>query len=211
MRYLYLILLLFVPACTATVIVPKAQPGSQIDMGGERLSKTEKGVQLSVRLHEVTVRPSPADQNYTSFWVEVANQRNVQLPLKNTDFLLIDDQGRQYSSVDPAELVERLTDAAPYLVPYPYVGFYYLEDSTRAQLDTRFSSESSYFSSRRPEYIASDALPEVSILPASNVSGAIYFAAELRTMNSFRLTYQVGSLPGQKTFQMTFPFAVEKK
>ncbi len=211
MRYLFLIFLFILPACSATVIAPKAQPGSQIDMNGERLIKAKKGVQLSLRLHEITVRPSPADQNYTSFWVEVANQRNLQLPLKHTDFLLIDGQGQQYLPIDPADLVERLTDAAPYLVPYPYVGFYYLEDSARSQLDTLFRSESSYFSSRRPEYIATEALPNVGVLPAANVSGAIYFAVELRTMNSFRLIYQVGALPGQKSFQMIVPFTVEKK
>ena len=210
-RIFSLVLLFCLTACSATLIAPQTQVGSQIDMAGERISQVEKGVQLAVKLHEVTVRPSPTDQNYVSFWVEVTNQRNVQLPLVYTDFLLIDDQGRQYQSVDPAGLVEQLTDTAPYLVPYPYVGFYYLQDSLRAQLDSQFRSESSYFDSRRPEYLASEALPGGSVLPASTVAGAIYFPAELRTMSGFRLRYQIGALPGQKSFQISLPFTVEKK
>lgn len=180
-------------------------------MDGQRIGRAEKGVYLSAKLHEAIMRPSPADQNYCSFWIEVTNQRNVMLPLNFTDFLLVDDEGRQYRPLDPAQVVTQLTDSAPYLIPYPYVGFYYLEDSVRAQADTQFRSESSYFSSRRPEYIATDALPVGEVLPASSVQGAIYFAAELRTMNSFQIRYQIGALSGQKSHLISLPFLVEEK
>lgn len=209
-RYLSLLFILLITACSATVIKPQPQGSSQIDMDGQRIRHTIKGVQLAVRVHEAGVRPSPTDQNYCSFWVEVTNQRSVMLPLAFSDFILVDSQGRQYQSADPAELVIQLTDIVPYLTPYPYVGFYYLDDSFRAQVDNQFRSEGSYFASRRPEYIATDALPNAGVLPASTVAGAIYFPAELRTMNGFRLQYQIGALPGQKSFQMSLPFTVEK-
>lgn len=210
-RYLSILILLFLTACSAMVIAPQPQPGSQVDLDGQRVSRLAKGVRFSAQLHEASVRPSPVNQNYSSFKVEIENQRNVLLPLAYTDFLLVDDQGRQYLPVDPAELVELLTDSAPYLVPYPYVGFYYLEDSARAQLDTQYRSERSYFASRRPEYLATEALPDADVLPASVVAGIIYFPAELRTMSGFEIRYQLGMLPGQESFQLSLPFTVEKK
>lgn len=198
-------------ACASMVIRPVPQTNSQIDTNGQRIVQTVKGVELAAKLHEISVRPSPAQQNYCSFWVEVSNRRNVLLPLSYSDFLLIDAQGRQYQAADPAELVETLTDTSAYLIPYPYVGFYYLEDSIRSQQNTQFRSEKSYFSSRRPEYLKMEAIQSVDVLPAAKVVGAIYFPAELRTMTGFQLRYQLGALPGQKPYQMSLPFAVEKK
>lgn len=210
-RFFSFLLFLLLTACSTISIAPQPQAGSQIDMDGKRIGRAENGAHLSVMLHEAIVRPSPADRNYSSFWVEVTNQRNVMLPLSFTDFLLIDDQGRQFQALDPQQLVEQLTDTVAYLVPYPYVGFYYLEDSVRSHADTQFRSEGDYFASRRPEYLASDALPVGDVLPASSVQGAIYFPAELRTMKSFQLRYLIGALPGQKTYQISLPFLVEDK
>jgi hypothetical protein len=187
------------------------QSGSQLDLDGQRISHSAKGVQLAANLHEANVRPSPAEQNYSSFWIEITNQRNVLLPLSATDFLLIDDQGRQYQAADPEALVEQLAVSVPYLTPYPYVGYYYLQDSVRSQLDNQLRSETNFFSSRRPEYIASEALPEASVSPGAKVAGAIYFPVELRTLTGFQLRYQVGALPGQKNYQISLPFKVEKK
>jgi hypothetical protein len=205
------LLLIALTGCATTRIIPQPQPGSLIDQDGQRINQTLEGVMVSVQVHESSVRPSPAEQNYASFWVEVSNQRNVQLPLRYSDFLLIDEQGLQYQPVDPEELVDILTDSAAYLIPYPYVGFYYLQDSLRARLDTDFRSEGRYFASRRPEFLAREALPSINLLPGAKVAGAVYFAAELRTMNSFQLRYQIGQLAGQKSYYMTLPFIVEKK
>jgi hypothetical protein len=97
------------------------------------------------------------------------------------------------------------------LLPYPYVGYYYLTDSLKGQADNRFSSEGAYYSSRRPEYIQQDALPAAQVLPAATVAGAIYFPVELRQKKSFQLIYQIGALPSQESFQISLPFTVVKK
>jgi len=210
-RYLSLVLFFLLSACSSTLILPEPQPGSQIDMAGQRSSQGIKGIRLAVRLHEAVVRPSPAEQNYASFWVEVYNQRNVLLPLSASDFILLDDQGQQYLTVAANELVEHLSDVAPYLIPYPYVGYYYLEDSLRSAADTRLRGEADYFASRRPRYLKTEALPEAEVLPNATLAGAIYFPVELRQMSRFHLHYQSGALPGQKSYSLSFPFRVEKK
>ncbi|MDX2479528.1 MAG: hypothetical protein QNK24_04230 [Desulfuromusa sp.] len=141
MRFLSLLILLLF-ACSATVITPQPQSASLIDIEDQRISQTTRGVQLPAKLLGAGIRPSLTDQNYCSFWAEVTNQRNGQLPIDFTDFLLIDDQGRQYLPANHAELVEQLTDAVPCLTPYPYIVFYYLGDSVRSQADTQFRSKS---------------------------------------------------------------------
>ncbi|NOY13787.1 MAG: hypothetical protein GXP51_08965 [Deltaproteobacteria bacterium] len=212
LRLLNALLLMFLlTACSSVVISPQPRPGSQIDATGRQVSRTTHGVKLTVKIYDVSVRPSPVEQNYCSFWVTVTNLRDVLLPLKISDFQLIDDQGRQYPAADPDKLSELLTINEPYLIPYPYVGFYYLQDSVLAGADNQFKSESSFYSFRRPESLKLDALPETEVLPAATVAGAIYFPAELRTMRSFSLRYQTGALPGQKSFQISLPFTVEKK
>lgn len=207
----FLIIIILLTSCSSIVISPQPQAGSHIDMAGQRISQTTNGVKLAARIYETSVRPSPAEQNYCSVWIELTNLRSVLLPLQLTDFMLIDNRGRQYQAVKPTDLVERLTLNIPHLIPYPYVGFYYLGDSSRARTNNHLSSEGSYFSSRRPEHIKTDALPLAEVLPASTIAGALYFPAELGTMKSFRLQYQIGTLAGQKTFQISLPFTVEKK
>lgn len=212
MRLVYaLLVLLLLTACSSVVISPKPQAEHQIDNDGQRIGQTVKGVHLTATVREASIRPAPIEQNYCSFWVELTNQRNVLLPLSISDFLLIDTQGHQYKAADPDELLERLTLDAPYLIPYPYVGFYYLQDSFRSRVDNLFTSESRYFASRSPDFIKTDALPIADILPSSTVVGTLYFPAELRNMEGFQLRYQIGHLPGQKSFQISLPFTVEKK
>lgn len=209
-KLLLLLLLVSLPGCAGVKVLPVPDAGSRIDVENQSLVKQRNGVEVAVRLQDLTVRPGPVEKNICSFQIEIANQREVVLPLAHNDFYLIDDQGQQYAAYNPEELIELVKTDLPYLIPYPYVGYYYLNDAVSAQVDNQMRSERSYFPSRRPEFIKLDALPDGKVLPKTKVSGAVYFAAELRTMTGFELRYQAGAVPGQKSFPLSFRFSVEK-
>lgn len=209
-RTILLLIVLFLSGCAGVSIVPQPNSGARVDPVSQAIIQQHDSINVMVRLGEVSVRPAPIEKNYCSFWIEVENNRAVLLPLSFKDFILIDSEGHQFSAQEPDELVSLLKPEIPYLIPYPYVGYYYLGDDARASAADQFRSEASYATSRRPEYIELDALPQTDILPQAKVSGMIYFPAELRSMNGFQIRYHVGALPGQKSFPLNFGFSVEK-
>ncbi len=210
MKKVILLLFFLLSACATLKIVPQAQTGSQVDQESLAVTREIDNISVTVRLADVSVRPAPIEQNYCSFWIEINNQRSSLLPISFKDFTLVDAEGYQYAAHEPAGLVALLKPEVPYLVPFPYVGYYYLGDAERGSAADQFRSKSSFATSRRPELIELEALPEDQLLPHSKVAGKIYFSAELRTMRSFNIHYQVGALPGQKTFPFNFSFSVEK-
>ncbi len=204
------LILMLLCSCAGVIVTPDPRPGIQVDAANTEAQLTREGVSLKVRLAEASVRPSPVEKNICSFWVEIENQRGVLLPVSFTDFQLIADDGTLFQAENPEDLVALLKPQIPLLIPYPYVGYYYLNDSVRGQWDDAFRSELSFSSSRRPELIHSDALPEQTLQPQTKASGMIYFPAELWSMQGFEIRYQVGALAGQKSFPVSIPFSVEK-
>ncbi|HEY5673153.1 MAG TPA: hypothetical protein VIR78_05575 [Malonomonas sp.] len=205
-----LLLCCLLPACAQVNIVPQIQSGSQIDIDSRSINRQQEDISVTVRMADAHVRPSPVEQNYASFWIEVDNQGNTALPLSLQDFTLLDADGHHYAAQSPDELVTLLKPETSYLIPYPYVGYYYLGDSERAKVSDQFRSEASYAGSRRPEYIKLDALPEGEVPPHAKVTGMIYFSAELTRMRSFDVRYQSAPRSGQATLPFNFSFSVEK-
>ena len=196
--------------CAELRFIPQPQPGAEVDLISFTISQQQDSLTVTVRVADARVRPTPVEKNYCSFWIEVSNQRNVLLPLSHADFTLRDAAGHQYPAQAPDQLVALLTAETPYLVPYPYVGYYYLGDAERARAADQFRSEASYATSRRPEYIKLEALPEGDVLPRSKVAGMIYFPADLRPMDSFEVIYQAVAPLAPQLAPLIFRFSVEK-
>ena len=209
MKIFLLILFVFLAGCATVKIVPQTQTGAQVDVDSLAITRQQDKVRVTVRVADVSVRPAPLEKNFCSFWIEITNQRTVLLPLSFSDFILIDADGQQYAAQAADELVALLKPEIPYLIPYPYVGYYYLADQARGRSADQFRSEASYATSRRPEQIELEALPEADVLPQSKVTGKVYFPAELRTMRSFIIRYQSGALMSQKASPLNFSFSVE--
>lgn len=207
---LLLSLFFLLSACAEVRFIPQPQMGAAVDLNSLAVSQQQDSMTVSVRVGDARVRPTPGEKNYCSFWIEVSNQRNLLLSLSYADFTLRDAAGHQFPAQAPDQLVALLTAETPYLVPYPYVGYYYLGDAERARAADQFRSEASYATSRRPEYIKIDALPEGDVLPRSKVAGMIYFPADLRPMGSFEVIYQAAAPLAPQPLPLRFRFSVEK-
>jgi hypothetical protein len=210
MRLLLFCLPILLCACTSTHIVPQLRDGAGRLIGEQVILQQRDQVRARLQLHELAVRPAPLGTNVSSFWVEIENLRDVKLPVSPADFVLITDEGRQVASYDPDELLELTKPAVPYLVPYPYLGYYYLQDAERGFARNSQLSDASFYSSRRPEQIHQNALKAQAVYPSATLVGAIYFPVELRALQTFEIRYQVQALAGQKSFPLSYFFSVEK-
>ncbi len=204
-----LILLILLSACSSIKVIPQPLANSTLQADNS-LVQQKNSVQVNLQLRDMSLRPAPVEINVCSFWVEIENQRNVKLPVAPDDFVLIAADGQLYQAMDPEELLAQTKISAPYLIPYPYVGFYYLQDAYRGYAINQMQGQAPYFSSRRPEQITLDGLAAQALLPKTKTAAAIYFPAELRTMKSFKILYQVQALTGQESFPLEFAFSVEK-
>ncbi len=204
----FCLLLTVIAGCSVRVI-PKGGAGYTVTAGNS-LTAEKDGLRLTVGVQELEVAPYRMVDNITSFRVEIDNRTGHELGIPLDSFVLIDDQGRQYRPIRPEKIQEIVKKDASYLIPYPYVGYYYLEDrETSGQYDT-FTSNRPYYSQNYPQDIFTQALPEDPVLPEAKIAGLVYFVVDLTGKKSFEFRVY---LPGEKQKRepdFRFPFVVEK-
>ncbi|MDO3379940.1 hypothetical protein [Geoalkalibacter halelectricus] len=191
-------------------IVPQPLPGAQIDLSDGSVTQQVDGMSLTLRVQDLEVRPYQMVDNLTSFWVAFDNGSNQGIPLAMDGFYLVDGQGNQKRPVTPSQVHEMIARDSFYLIPYPFVGFYYLQDAVRVSRAADFDSSLPYFPQRFPQDLYTQALPEGVVLPGTRVSGLIYFVADLTRMESFELRYYLPGTPLSQDADFRFPFSVEK-
>jgi hypothetical protein len=208
---LLLALLTFLSGC-AVKIVPEAVPGGTLSPDGRSLSLTRGAVTITARVVDEEIYNN-AEGLITSLQVEINNQGESEVAFDNDSFLLLEENGTQYFAVTPEKVRQMLTKESYYLLPYPYVGFYYLEDYEKSAFknstDTTRSSLPYYYE-MYPEDLFAKALPMGTVIPKAKVSGLVYFQADMGRLKSFRLqVYGKGSSKSAPP-DFVFPFKVVK-
>ena len=110
----------------------------------------------------------------------------------------------------PAKVKELLTKDTFYLIPYPYVGFYYLEDYEKSTYTNRQSSNFPYYYEVHPEEIFSKAFALGPIIPQANVTGLVYFKLDPAEHKQLKLQVYKKGTPKTAPADFTIPFAVQK-
>ncbi|KIH77448.1 hypothetical protein SAMN05660860_01910 [Geoalkalibacter ferrihydriticus] len=191
-------------------VVPQPLAGSQVDPSDGSVTQQLEQMSLTVRVQDLEVRPYQMVENLTSFWIGFDNSSNQGVPLSLDGFYLVDGGGNQMRPVTPKKVHEMIARDSFYLIPYPYVGFYYLQDAVRVSRAADFDSSLPYFPQRFPQDLYTQALPEGVVLPGGRVSGLVYFVADLTRMKSFELRYFLPGTPLSEDADFRFPFSVEK-
>lgn len=200
--------LLLCSACSVKVL-PVATATGTIDPVAQSITESRDGVAFTVKIDELNLTSQPLVDNITSFYVEIDNRTDRQLSFPPQNFLLKDSSNRQYRSIAPERVREIVSKDTVYLIPYPYVGYYYLKDQFRASHDAAFSSSLPFYAEYHPQEIFTRALPEEPILKGSKVAGVVYFIADLVKTDSVELLlFANDNLVGDPLVR--FPFAVEK-
>jgi hypothetical protein len=200
---------LFLSSCAGVNVVPKPEPGVRFDGTSGDLAISRNSLTVTARVQDLQVRPYQAVENLCSFFVTIRNEGESPIDVSAENFLLIDENGTQYRSIPPSEVLEILSRDSFYLIPYPYVGFYYLEDSVKVGQFSRYDSSLPYFPQRYPQELHTAALPsDKRLLPGNRLEGQIYFIADLTRMKSFELQFDP---QGAADSEFSFSFSVEKK
>ncbi|AJF06660.1 hypothetical protein [Geoalkalibacter subterraneus] len=203
---------LFLCSCAGVNVVPKPGPGMQLDETSGNLAMSRNNLTVTARIQDLQVRPYQAADNLCSFFVTIRNDGETSREILAENFLLIDENGTQYRSIPPSEVLEILSRDSFYLIPYPYVGFYYLEDSVKVGQFSQFDSSLPYFPQRYPQELHTAALPsEKRLLPGNRLEGQIYFIADLTRMKSFELQFDPQGTSDSPGPEFSFSFSVEKK
>lgn len=207
----FLGLLLFLSGCAGISVVPDPDNTGQINAQDMSIRQTDNELTLTARVQDLEVRPYQMRQNICSFYVEIRNDRQQSVSFNADRFLLTDEQGNQYRPIIPEKITKMVAELDPYLIPYPYLGYYYESDAESAKLENQFNSQVTYFPTKDARAITAEALPEGNIVSGHQISGLIYFLADLRTMKSFVLQGSAILAKGIKSTDFNFAFSVIKK
>ena len=202
------LLLFLCSACTVNV-APIATPTGIVNPEEKSITEIRDGVAFTVKLDQLSVAPYQLTDNITSFHVIIDNRTEKQVLFPPQAFLLKDGSGRQYRRISPERVREIVSKDTVYLIPYPYVGYYYLEDQKRVTYADTFSSSLPFYAEYHPQDIFTRALTEEPVLKGSKVAGVVYFIADLeRTDYAELLLFPNAETSGDPLVK--FPFAIEK-
>lgn len=205
---LAVLILLFCSACSVTV-APIATPTGTINSEEKSITETRDGIVFTVKLDELSVGAYPMVDNITSFHVTIDNRTDKPISFPSQAFLLKDGSDRQYRSITPERVREIVSKDTVYLIPYPYVGYYYLEDQARASFNDTFSSSLPFYAEYHPQDIFTRALTEEPVLKGAKVAGLVYFIADLERSNYAELlVFPHQEASGEPLAK--FPFSIEK-
>lgn len=192
-------------------VVPKPTATAILDPATNALSWTASGVTMSVKLVDQDVARTQMIDRVASFSVTAANLTGKELTLPLSSYLLVDDQGHQVRPITPEELMRIVSRDSFYLIPYPYFGYYYLQDRAKLSSFNTMTSPLPYFPETHPQAILTEAIPIGAIVPGAKISGLVYFLVDFEKKRHVEFR---AYLPGADTSaapDFSFPFSVEKK
>ena len=202
-------MMFFLAGC-GVAVVPSPQADGTVNAEERSITQNRANLEVTVRVQDLEYRPYQMVENITAFFVAVENGKPREISLPLSAFVLMDGQGNQYRPVSAEKVHEIIARDSFYLMPYPFVGYYYLEDAARAHYDTQFESALPYFPQRYPQDIYTEALPDGEVLPGARVSGLVYFIVDLTRKESFELRLYLPGTPPSAPADFNFPFFVEK-
>jgi hypothetical protein len=195
-------------ACSVK-IVPQPTATALLNPADNSLTETHDGIAITARLDQLSLQPYQLVDNLSAFHLTIDNQTGEQVTFPAAGVVLKDAAGRQYRSITPERVLEIVSKDTVYLIPYPYVGYYYLEDQKEWESTQAMASSLPYYAEYHPQDIFVRALPAGPVLPRAKVAGVVYFIAELTGTEGFELlVYPNSQLQGEPRYR--FPFNVEK-
>lgn len=203
-------LLMLMTACSTLKIVPLAIDNATIDTKENSLKVASAGVSVTAAHEPIELYSQNLVGYVTAFRVTVGNDTEGEVAVEQDSFILLDEQNHQYFSLMPAKVKEILSKDSYYLIPYPYVGFYYLEDYEKSNFINRQSSNLPYYYEVHPQEIFSKAFPLGQILPNAKVTGLVYFNIDPAQHTKLKLYFYKKGTPKTAPPDTVLPFSVQK-
>lgn len=196
--------------CSSFKILPEKVANGQINSADNSQTISSSGLEITVRLDDAGINSYNLEGTVTAFFISIRNATDSEIAFSDDSYLLVDEAGLQYSLLTPENVRAMLKKDSYYLVPYPYVGFYYLEDYEKTNAYNRFNSALPYYYELYPQDLFTKALQPTTVIPGMKVEGLTYFkidpaAHKLLKLLVFRKGTSKSSPP-----DFSFPFKIVK-
>jgi hypothetical protein len=200
----------FVTGCASVKVIPEQVAAGVINLKDNSQTITRDNLVITVAVADTDMVNYNIEGMVASFNVEIQNNGDSEVIFDKESFVLIDSNQRQYYPLTPEKIKEMLAKDTYYLLPYPYVGFYYLEDYERAQFKNSTSSNLPYYYELYPQDIYTKALPVDSIIPKARIKGHIYFHADIHSLTFFTVNVYKKGTSKSAPPDFIFPYKVVK-
>lgn len=202
--------LFIISGCSSLKVIPEPAQNGIINDRENAQTISRDNISVTVKSGDMEIVAYNLEGSVASFFVIVNNQTEDEFQLSNDSFLLVDNEGRQYFPLTPEKVKEIIARDTYYLIPYPYVGFYYLEDYQKTSFYNRFTSDTPYFYEVYPQDIYTKAIPAGSIIPKAKVAGLVYFRIDLEGKKGVSLQLFKKGTPKSSPADFVFPFKIVK-
>lgn len=199
-------LLLVLSACGVSVIPIKSN--DNVNVVNDRIVLQKDNIALSAKVVDLEIPPYRNDQHISSFFVEINNLSSKDLNYSLESFVLVDNNGRQYNPISPEKLKTYFERDSSYLIPYPFVGYYYLQDKVESSYQQSVAPEGNFYYTNRPQNLLIDALPIEILRAKSQISGLLFFNIDYYSISGFSMKAYLPA--GNPEAFAEFQFAVKR-
>lgn len=204
------LLLVVMSGCASVKVIPEAIEHGSINASDNSLSIDRNSVTIRTAIDEVGINAYNLENTVASFRVAIKNNSAHEVAYSADSFVLVDERGMQYSVLTPERMREILKKDSYYLMPYPYVGFYYLEDFQKTTFYNRFNSSLPYYYEMYPQDLFTKSLPMSTIIPGMGIEGLLYFKIDMANHQAVKLyVYRTGASKSAPP-EYVFPFKIVK-
>lgn len=201
---------LLASGCSSVKVVPEQVANGRVNLSDNSQTITNKGAEVSVRVDEAGINSYNLDSFVTAFNVSIKNVSGSEIAFSEDSFVLVDENNLQYSLLTPDKVRDMLKKDSYYLMPYPYVGFYYLEDYQKTSFYNRSNSSLPYYYELYPQDIYTKALPMTTIIPGMKIEGLTYFKIDPANHKSIKLLIFAKGTSKSSPPDFLFPFKISK-
>lgn len=194
----------------ALKVIPEPVESGVINTKDNSQTLEKGGIAITVSCADTELQSYNLEGTVSAFSVLIDNKTDNETFFDSDSFLLVDNESRQYTPLTPEKVKEIVSRDSYYLIPYPYVGFYYLEDYEKSSFYNSFNSQIPYFYEIYPQDIYTKALPGGTIIPKAKVIGLVYFKIDLHDKRGVKLLVYKKGTPKSTVPDFMFPFIIKK-
>lgn len=196
--------------CSSVKVVPEQSGDGRVNLADNSQTIISNGVEVTARVDETAINSYNLEGTVTAFFISVRNSTDREIAFGDDSYVLVDESGLQYSLLTPENVRTMLKKDSYYLVPYPYVGFYYLEDYQKSNAYNRFNSALPYYYDLYPQDLFTKALQATTVIPGMKVEGLTYFKIDPAAHQHVKLLIYRKGVTKSTPPDFSFPFKVIK-
>lgn len=196
--------------CSSVKVVPEQADNGRINPVDNSQTIMSNGIEVTARVDETEINSYNLDSTVTAFNISIKNTTDNEIAFGDESYILVDESGLQYSLLTPEKIRAMLKKDSYYLVPYPYVGFYYLEDYEKTNAYNQINSNLPYYYELYPQDIHTKALQAATVIPGMKIEGLTYFKIDPAAHQHVKLLIFRKGVSKSSPPDFSFPFKIVK-